>query len=174
MVIPIHRVLILLALLSLISPLSISSELDENLLFLTPLIGIDWVGGYIGEDTCDLKIALRFDPILDGSVVEYTREVPDADYSSVTHIFWDPLLKAVRFLSLNNRGIVGEGTVSVDGDEMTFQGEDHQPTGLKEFKTVLSISGSGTLKDLFLRKEKGKWIQGHIQEFTGSQRGMCD
>jgi len=151
--------------LILIASIPAFAGLDDNLRFMTPLIGIDWVGGYRGEDAPDVKITLRFDPILDGRVVRYTREAPNADYSSVTHIFWDPQLEQVRFLSLDNRGIVGEGTVIVDGDEIRFQGEGHQQVREVEFKTVMSLVGSGTLRDVFWRKEKDGWVQGHRQEF---------
>jgi|GEM_PF-1264902 len=167
----IHRVAIPLALLLLFSSLSPlspparASGLVEHLGFLAPLIGVDWAGGYIGDDSADLKITLRFSPILDGRAVEYTREVPEAEYSSVAHIYWDPQLEDVRFLSLNNRGTVGEGSVTMSGGEITFHGEEHLRSGSREFKTVLSISPAGVLRDVFLRREPGGWMEGHVQEF---------
>lgn len=160
---------VLLVLLLPLSPLSHAAKLDENLCFLAPLIGGNWVGGYLDEDTAGLKITLRFSPILDGRVVRYTREVPEADYSSVTHIYWDPHIGKVHFLSLNNRGIVGVGSVTISGGEITFHGEEHMPSGSREFKTVLSLSPQDTLRDVFLRREKSGWVVGHVQEFKSNR-----
>lgn len=166
--IPVALLLLLLP-LSPLSPRVQAAELDGRLGFLAPLFGGDWVGGYLGTDAAGLKISLCFSPILDGRAVEYTREVPEAGYSSETRIYWDPQLEAVRFLSLNNRGMVGEGSVTVSGGEITFHGEEHVRSGSREFKTVLSISPSGTLRDVFLRKEPGGWVEGHVQEFKRNE-----
>lgn len=160
-------IVVAVAFLSLVSTFVSSSELDKKLRFLQPLLGTDWVGGYAGEDESGLKITLTFEPILDGTVIKYAREAKGADFTGVTHFFWNPSLGEVRFLSLNNRGIVGEGTVAADGVEIVIQGKSHHPGGSVEFKTILSIEETGTLRDVFLRKKDGEWVQGHIQEFSG-------
>jgi hypothetical protein len=166
----IHRILISVASIFLATPFCLSTEVDGHLRFLSPLIGVEWIGGYVGDDAAGPTIELKFVPILDGAVVEYTREAPEADYSSVTHIYWDPHIGKVRFLSLDNRGIVGEGIVVFDGDEIRFQGEDHRRSGVMEFRTVLSVNESETLRDLFWRKTANGWVRGHHQEFRGPTR----
>ena len=60
------------------SSASNSAELDEHLSFLEPLIGTNWEGGYTGEDAPDLVITLRFELILDGKVVKYSRAAASA------------------------------------------------------------------------------------------------
>ena len=51
-----------ITLLILLAPVSSVSaaELDEHLQFLEPLIGKEWVGGYIGSESSDIQIVLRF------------------------------------------------------------------------------------------------------------------
>jgi hypothetical protein len=159
-------VLLLLSPLTPLSPLARATALDANLGFLAPLIGSDWVGGYLDEDSAGLKITLRFSPILDGGAVQYRREVPEAGYSSVTHIYWDPYVGKVRFLGLNNRGTVREGSVTIRDGEITLHGKEHLPSGSREYRTVLSIGPSGTLRDVFLRRDKAGWVEGHVQAFS--------
>ena len=150
----------------LISSKSIPSELDQHLRFLAPFLGKDWVGGFVGEGAPDLKISLFFEPLLDGKVVKYSRQAKDADFASVTYFYWNPKLAEVCFISLNNRGIVEEGTVMIDDDKVVLHGNSHRSDMSIEFKTILSIDTKGALRDSFLRKKDNEWIQGHIQEFV--------
>lgn len=155
-----------LAMMMLISVNSFSMELDEHLEFLGPFLAKDWVGGFVGEDAPDLEISLLFEVILDGRVVRYSREANEADFASVTHFYWNPETAEVCFLSLNNRGIVEEGTVMADGDRVVLHGSSHRPDMTVEFKTALTLDAEGTLRDSFWRKKGEEWIQGHIQEFV--------
>ena len=160
-----RRVYVLLAMI-FISSNVFSSELESHLQFLEPFLGKNWMGGFTGDDAPPFRISLLFEPILDGRVVKYSREVKDADFASVTQFYWDPKNVEVRFLSLNNRGIVEEGTVRIDGDKVVLQGNSYRSDVTIEFKTILSIDAQGTLRDTFLRKQDGEWTQGHIQEFV--------
>jgi hypothetical protein len=141
------------------------SALDENLQFLAPLIGPVWEGGFVGEETENLVILLRFEPALSGRVVKYTREVAELGYSSETLFYWHPTRGEVLVLALNSRGMVGEGVVSVEGGEIILQGVDHRPDGPLETRTVLRVDEEGVLRDTFYRMEGGEWVQGHLQEF---------
>ncbi len=155
---------------SIISP-SAAVELDEHLGFLQPLIGTDWVGGYVGPDAPDLEISLRFEPILDGRAVAYAREAEAAEFSALTHFYWSPDRGEVLFLSLNNRGMVEEGIAEFEGGGVVLRGESHRTDGSTEFETTLEIVEGGTLRDTFLRRKNGEWVQGHVQEFVaGGER----
>ena len=140
------------------------AELDEHLRFLEPLIGHQWEGGFIGEGP-DVVISLRFEPVLAGRAVKYTREVAALGYVSETHFYWSPNRGEVLFLALNSRGIVGEGVASIQGGAIVLSGVDHWPEGSFESKTLLHLDEDGVLKDTFTRKENGEWVPGHIQEF---------
>ena len=148
------------------SPSSSAQELDEHLSFLQPLLGRDWVGGYVGEGAPDLEIVLRFEPILDGNAVRYTREAAGADFASVIHFYWDASRREVRFLNLNNRGILAEGVADVAEDKVVLRGQSHAGDRTVEFETTLEIDGQGTLRDTYLRMQGGEWVTGHIQEFV--------
>jgi hypothetical protein len=160
-----------IALLILLGPVLSSSvaELDENLQFLEPLIGKEWVGSYVGSESSDIQIVLRFERVLGGRVVRYVREVEAADFSGVTQFYWNPSRREVCFISLNNRGIVGEGVVNAEDDRIVLRGKSHWPDKTTEFRTLLEIDPNGTLRDRFLRMEGSEWVQGHLQEFVAKE-----
>ncbi len=145
---------------------SLAQETDEHLSFLRPLLGVNWVGGYVGEGSPDLEIVLHFEPILDGNVIRYTREAAGANFTCVTHFYWDAGRRELRFLSLNNRGIVEEGVAESESGKIILRGESHRPDRTVEFETILEIDEHGTLRDRFLRMQDGKWVTGHVQEFV--------
>lgn len=153
------------ALLSLSSS-SLASGLDEHLRALEPLTGKEWIGGYVGSDSPDIEIVLRFEQILGGRAVRYIREVEAADFSGLTHFYWNPGREEICFISLYNRDIVAEGVVSMENGGIVLRGLSHRPGTTTEFKTILNIDSKGILRDTFLRMEDGKWVQGHIQEFV--------
>jgi hypothetical protein len=157
-----------IVLLSVLFSPSISQtvELDEHLQFLEPLLGKKWAGGYVGSESPDIEIVLSFEKILDGRVVKYIREADAVDFSSLTHFFWNPGREEICFISLNNKGIVGEGIVNVTDGRIVLIGKSHRPDQTTEFKTILEIEPSDTLRDTFQRMEDGKWVQGHIQQFV--------
>jgi hypothetical protein len=148
---------------------STAVELDEHLQFLEPLIGKEWIGGYVGSESPDVQIVLRFEQVLGGRVVRYTRQVEALDFSGLTQFYWNPGRDEVCFISLYNRGIVEEGIVSAENGKIILHGKSHRPDKTTEFKTILEIDPKGTLRDTFLRMEGGEWVQGHIQEFVAKQ-----
>jgi hypothetical protein len=158
----------IIALLSILFTASISpaGELDEHLQCLNPLLGKTWVGGYTGSDSPDIEIVLRFETILAGRAVKYVREADAVDFSSLTHFFWDPGREEIRFIGLNNKGMVEEGVVHAMDGKIVLTGKSHRPDTSIEFKTILETDPSGNLRDTFQRVEDGKWVQGHIQQFV--------
>jgi len=80
-----RSIVVVFVFLAIISSSSLAAELDEPLLFLQPLIGPDWVGGYVGTEAPELEILLCFEQILDGKAVRYTREADATDFAGVTH-----------------------------------------------------------------------------------------
>ena len=164
-----RSIVVVLAFLTLLSSSSLAADLAEHLSFLQPLIGTDWVGGYVGADAPDLEILLRFEPILDGTGVRYIREAAAADFASVTHFYWSPNRGEVSFLNLNNRGSVSEGVVTSEGGNIVLRGSSHRSDGTVEFKTTLSIDATNTLNDTFMRKKDGEWVPGHVQEFVARE-----
>jgi hypothetical protein len=158
-------------LLFLLVPVLVSTaaELDEHLHFLEPLIGKEWVGGFVGLESHDMQILLRFEQILGGRAVRYVREAEAADFSGLTQFYWNPARGEVCFLSLNSRGMVEEGVVSAENGRIVLHGKSHRSDRTIEFKTTLEIDPRGTLRDTFLRLEGSEWVQGHIQEFVAKQ-----
>lgn len=159
----------LLALLSALSFSAFANELNENLQFLQPLMEEQWVGGFVGSESSDIQITLRFEQILGGSTVRYVREVEGVDFSGLTLLYWHPGRKQACFTSLNTRGIVGEGTVLAEGGTIVLQGMSYWPDKTTEFQTTLEIDSQGTLRDTFRRMDAGEWVMGHIQEFVGEK-----
>ena len=143
-----------------------AAELDEHLRIFQPLLESVWAGGYVGEDAPDLEIVLRFEAILDGMAIRYSRDAEAVDFAAVTHFYWNPDRKEVCFLSLNSRGMVDEGVVESDGDTIVLRGKSIWPDRIVEFKTELHLDEDGTLRDTFTRKENTGWEQGHVQEFV--------
>ena len=140
-------------------------ELDEHLLFLEPLISHQWEGGYVGENAPDFVMTLKFEPILSGKVVKYTKEISALGYLSETLFYWSPNRDEVLFIALNSRGIVAEGIVSVHDGDIVLNGENHWVDGTKEFTTIFHLDEKGILRDTFTLKQEGEEDQGHIQEF---------
>ena len=159
-------ILIVLPLMVAYSSMPESAELDEHLRFLEPLIGPEWVGGYVGEDAPDIVITLSFEPILEGKAVRYTREAAAVGFVSEAHFYWSPNRDEVLFINLNNRGMVGEGVVKSEGENVVLRGESHSLDGTVGFKTLLHIDATGVLRDTYMRNEDGQWVQGHYQEFV--------
>lgn len=139
--------------------------LDEHLRFLEPLMGQQWEGGFVGETVPNLVISLRFEPVLRGMAVKYTREAAELGYVSETHFYWSPGRGEVRFLALNSRGIVGEGVATMRDGAIVLRGVDQWPDGSMESQTLWQITEDGVLRDTFTRMEDGQWVPGHIQEF---------
>jgi hypothetical protein len=106
---------------------------------------------------------------LDGFAVKYLRQAEAADFTGVTHFYWNPGRENVCFISLNNRGIVGEGIVSSENGKIVLLGKSHRGGNTTEFKTTLEIDRNGTLKDTFVRNEGRDWVQGHVQEFAAKE-----
>ena len=164
-----RTIVVVLAWLALFSSSSLAAELTEHLSFLQPLIGTDWVGGYVGAEAPDLEITLRFEPILDGKAVRYIREAAAADFAGVTHFYWSPNRGEACFINLNNRGIVDEGVVASEGGNIVLRGHSHRSDGSVEFKITLSIDATNTLIDTFMRKKANEWVLGHVQEFIAKE-----
>lgn len=160
-----------IAVLAVLFPLSSSpaGELDEHLQFLEPLIDKVWVGGYAGSGSPGIEIVLSFEKILDGRAVRYVRKADAADFSGLTQFFWNPSRGEVCFISLNNKGIVEEGVVSVADGRIVLRGKSYRPDKTIEFKTTLEIDPKGTLRDTFQRMEGSEWVQGHLQEFVAEE-----
>jgi hypothetical protein len=159
----------LLALLGLLASPSHAAELDEHLLFLTPLIGKVWVGSFAGSDSPDIRIVLGFEQVLGGKSVRYVREAEAARYSAATNFYWNPSREAVCFLSLNNRGIVGEGVVSAEEGKIVLRGMSHWPDRTIDFRTTFEIDAIGILRDTYIRMEAGEWVPGHVQVFVATE-----
>ncbi len=160
-----------IALIAMLYPFSASpaEELEEHLHFLEPLLGKEWVGGFVGPESPDIEIVLRFEKILDGHAVRYVREAIAADFSSLTQFYWNPGREEICFTSLNNKGIVEEGVVLATEGRIVLLGKSHRPDGTIEFKTTLEIDPRGTLRDTFQRLKDGEWVQGHLQEFVAEE-----
>jgi hypothetical protein len=143
-----------------------AADLDERLGFLEPLTGAEWTGGYVGEKAPDIDIVLTFEPILDGAALRYVREAPAVGFTSETRFYWlhDP--GEVRFVNLNNRGIVGEGVATFEKGAVVLRGVNTWAEESFEFVTTLEIKADGMLRDTFDRKEDGAWVRGHVQEFA--------
>ena len=109
---------------------------------------------------------------LAGKAVKYTREAPEVDFFSETHFFWCPDRNKILFITLNNRGNVGEGVVLLQDGEILLQGENHRPEGPLAYITRWNLDPGGVLKDTFMRKEKGEWVQGHVQEFVPKEQTL--
>ncbi|MBU8869596.1 MAG: hypothetical protein KOO60_01860 [Gemmatimonadales bacterium] len=165
-----RSIIAILALLVSFSSSVFATELDEHLRDLKPLMGAEWVGGYAGEkasaDALELEFVLRFEPILGGKVVLYSREVEAANFSGVTHFFWNPQRSEVCYINLNNRGIVEEGFVESDSGGIVLHGKSYWSDRTVEVKTTLMIDANGTLTDTFMRQENGQWVEGHVQKFV--------
>ncbi|MBU1701368.1 MAG: hypothetical protein KJ831_14610 [Candidatus Eisenbacteria bacterium] len=157
--------LVAILLLVALSSASSGADLEEHLRFLEPLLGLNWEGGYVGDNVPDLVISLRFEPVLNGMAVKYSREVVALNFFSETHFFWSPNRKEVLFIDLNSRGIVGEGVVALQDGNIVLRGHNHWPEESKEFETVLQLDPTGVLKDTFKLKENGELAGGHYQEF---------
>jgi len=148
--------------------------LDARLAGLAPLFGKTWIGGYVSGPGVGLEFTLRWEPILRGTAVRGTREVPELENSAEIIYFWDPETRGLAYLKLNSRGIVERGTLRTDGSKLVCEGTSRGrfANGVadetREFQTALEILPDGTLRETMLIKQDGAWAPAHVQEFKAS------
>jgi hypothetical protein len=152
-----------IALLGFATPAA-AQDLDEHLQMLRPLAARPWTGGYV--DSPEIVITLEWEEILAGKALRCTRRAPEVDFTGETTFYWDPERDAIAFIALNNRGIVGSGTVQRDGEAIVLLGRSRRPDQVTEFRTTYELLEDGRLRDTFVRKQGETWVTGHVQEFT--------
>jgi hypothetical protein len=152
-----------IALLGFVSPAA-AQDLDEHLHVLRPLVARQWTGGYV--DSPEIVITLEWEEILAGKALRCTRRAPEVDFTGETTFYWDPERSEIAFIALNNRGIVGSGTVQRDGEAIVLIGTSRRPDEVTEFRTTYELLEDGRLRDTFVRKQGEAWVAGHVQEFT--------
>ncbi len=152
------------SLLAMFSLTIFANELGEHLVILEPLIETQWVGGYVNDQSIQIK--LDFKSILDGKAIQYLRKAEILNYSATTHFYWDLGLEALRFLTLDSRGNTGEGIVTSKKGSFILSGKNKGSNGTAVFRTVWDITPDGRLKDTYYRQKNETWVLGHEQEFV--------
>lgn len=132
-----------------------------------PLIGRTWAGHFVGSSDSELKHVIRWEKILNGSVVKSTKTVAALDFQMETYFYWDWEKEHIAFLQLTSRGIFSRGTAGFINGKIELSGTGIKPNGVSEFKQTFEIKSDGSLKDYYYRKENGEWLQGHLIEYYG-------
>jgi len=155
--------------LLLLASVGFGQELDEHLHVLRPFTEMTWVGHYVESSDSGLVHVVRWEPILNGSVIRSTKEVTALSFRMETLYFWDWEKETIAFLQLTNRGTFSRGTAELVENRVTLFGRGIQPNSVSEFKQTFEIQPDGTLHDHFYRREDGEWVQGHKIVYTGEK-----
>jgi hypothetical protein len=139
-----------------------SCALDEHLSPLAQLLENTWIGKYADAPEEDLDHVVRWEEILDGRAIRYTKEVPQVGFSAEGLYYWDPVDSTLAFLMLSSKGHVGEGTISTDAGMITLKGVTVYGLDSYEFRTTFEVREDGTLEDKYYRKYSTGWRQGHL------------
>ena len=169
------RQLLIIALMSAaMLPLAASGghgqELDSRLEFLAPLVGLDWVGHFVGSADSTLTHRVRWETILDGRAVKRVKTVPQAGFATEGDYFWDWAQSRVAFVSVSNRGQVTHGTVSTDEGRIVCRGAWENADGRHEFALTLEILPDGRLQDRYYNVMNGERHPGHLIEYAAERR----
>lgn len=128
---------------------SVTRKLDSRFDFLEPVIGRRWTGRYVpAEPGEEFEHLISWEPLLAGSAVRCTKQVPALDFEMETTYYWDPALNSITFVSLTNRGQTSSGTVLSDDEGFVL------------------LRSDGVLEDRFFFDKGQGWTQGHLIEYV--------
>lgn len=98
-----------------------------------PLTGKAWQGHYVGSEDSIYLHQIRWEYQLDSMVVVETKEVPELNFKMITHYYFDPEKKTMRFLSLLNKNMFSQGLVEISNGKIILEGKNHFEGGQNKF-----------------------------------------
>jgi hypothetical protein len=146
--------------------------LSDHLKILEPLVNRHWVGEMKSPDGSRMfKTDQKFQVVWDGSVVKYTGSIPEIDSFSEGYFYWDLKAQKVAVFILSSRGIVRQGTVSVENGVVTVQGKVVFPERTFDYKNTFEFTPDGKMIDRWFQNAFGPWQPGHVVEFIEQKTG---
>ena len=140
--------------------------LNENLKFLEPLVGKNWVGDFKSLDgKTSTKITLKYEVFWNGNVIKFSRTNPDLKFFSEGYIYWDENEKKVFLFSISNNGGPTKGDVSFEEGKIAVKGMAIIRDKKFEYKNTFEFSPDGKMVDRWFQNAFGPWRPGHVVEF---------
>ena len=109
---------------------------------------------------------ISWEPILDGTAVRCTKQVPALDFKMETTYYWDSASNSIVFVSLTNRGQMSSGTVHSDDDRFVLLRSDGETDAVRDSKYTFEVRPDGVLEDRFFLDKGQGWTQGHLIEYV--------
>jgi hypothetical protein len=157
---------LLLVIANLSLPLR-AEGLDEKLAFLEPLLGAPWHGEFpLPDGKRTLPITQTCESLWNGKVVHYTRSIPDLPAFAEGYIYWDETEQKVCLWSINSRGIVTQGIVTLEEGTITVSGRLTIDGRTFDYRNTFEVGPDGTLTDRWFQNAFGSWRPGHVVVFV--------
>ncbi|UCE23920.1 MAG: hypothetical protein JSU74_11555 [Candidatus Zixiibacteriota bacterium] len=154
---------LVLIILVKVSP-SRAQELNENLEFLSPLIG-SWEGYFEDRDRQGLLLTMSCEAIVEGNALRM--QSVSGGMGRRNLYYWDPEKKQVLYLVLTTNGYVGSGIIFKQGDTIFEVGRQIAPDGtVNETKSAWAMGPEGQVITQAYTMKEGKWHPGHVIVFV--------
>jgi len=140
--------------------------LNENLKFLEPLLGKNWVGDMNSPDgKKSFKVTLTYESMWNGTVVKFSRSNPELNFFTEGYIYWDDETKRLLLFSISSRGGAEKGDVTFEEGKLTIKGNTTMMGKTFDYKNTFEFTPDGKMIDRWFQNAFGPWKAGHVIEF---------
>lgn len=133
----------------------------QDLSIFDKFIGQEWIGHYQNSDDSALVHCIQWSYDFDKNVVKETKHLPELDFRMETYYYPDFTNNQISYISFANKAIYSTGKVTEVENKLELSGKTFFQNGMQENKKSYEITKDGMLKDIFLRKSRDAWVQGH-------------
>jgi len=141
--------------------------LNENLKFLEPLLGKNWVGNMNSPDgKKSFKVTLTYESMWNGTLVKFSRSNPELDFYTEGYIYWDDEIQKSFLFSVSSKGGAEKGDVSFEEGKVTIKGNLTMMGKTFDYKNTFEFTPDGKMIDRWFQNAFGPWKAGHVIEFN--------
>jgi len=150
---------------------------DPHLAPFAPVVGKQWRGQLAAPDgSASFATECRFESVWEGRAIRLSRSTPALDSFEEGWIYWDDVAKKPAFFSIQSRGVVTLGFVTVEDRRFTFEGQMTWPTPPPnpairqryEIRNTLELTTATAMTDRWFQNAFGPWQPGHVIAFEAA------
>lgn len=145
-------------------------NIEKELAIFNDFVDKEWVGHYVdSEDSIYIHyISWKFDQ--NNKAVKESKNVPELGYHQETSYYWNWSENKLAFTSSNNKEMISSGIVHLENDKIHLIGKTYFSGGHSLFKKTFMIDSNDKVVDLFYRKRGDNWQQGHLIEYSHTEK----